>query len=66
MLQFRRSLSRQSNPSTLTIGLFPKLDRLQPPFLEVGEDDDRPDEMGVGIGDKGECRRSFSSPNRAS
>jgi hypothetical protein len=67
MLQFRLlSLSRQSNPSTLTAGLFPKFARTQPPFLavelDVGEDDD---EGGGGIGDDiGE--KNLSSPNRAS
>lgn len=67
MLQFLRSLSRQSNPSTLTAGLFPKFDRTQPPFLEeeVG-DDDRPDGGGVGMGKSGDIGESFSSPNRAS
>lgn len=40
MLQLRLSLSRQSNPSTLTAGLFPKLARTHPP-LRVEEGDAR-------------------------
>lgn len=65
MLQFLLSLSRQSNPSTLTAGLLPKLARTKPPFLVDDEgDEDRPD--GAGIGDSGENGVSFSFPNRAS
>ena len=69
MLQFLRSLSRQSNPSTLTAGLFPKFALTQPPFLpevEVGDEDDKPDGGGIGIGISGDIGESFSSPNRAS
>lgn len=65
MLQLRRSLSMQSNPSTLTAGLFPKLALTQPPFLaddDVG--DDRPEGGGIGASDGNGV--SFSSPNRAS
>lgn len=58
MLQFRVSLSRQSNPSTLTVGLPPKPARTHPPppFL-VDEDE---------IGESGEIGVSISLPNRAS
>lgn len=65
MLQFRLSLSRQSNPSILTAGLFPKFALMHPPFLadDDGEDDDRPDETDTKGGEMG---LSFSSPNRAS
>lgn len=64
MLQFRLSLSRQSNPSTLTAGLLPKLARTHPPFLaEDGGEGGRPDGAGATTHDDGE---KFSSPNRAS
>lgn len=64
MLQFRLSLSRQSNPSILTAGLFPKFALMHPPFLadEDGEDD-RPEGTDTKGGEMG---LSFSSPNRAS
>lgn len=65
MLQLRLSLSRQSNPSILTDGLFPKLARTQLPFLaDEDGDDDKPD--GSGIGDNSDCGMSFSSLNRSS
>lgn len=70
MLQLRLlSLSRQSNPSILTAGLFPKLDRRHPPFLadeEDGDDDDIPDGAGLGIIDLGDTGENLSSPKRAS
>lgn len=68
MLQFRRSLSRQSNPSILTAGLLPKLALTHPPLIlaadevEVG-DPAKPE--GIGIA-RGEIGVTFSSPNRAS
>jgi hypothetical protein len=67
MLQFRLSLSRQSNPSTLTAGLFPKLARTHPPFLleDVG-DGGRPDWVGITTQEDGESGEKFSSPNLAS
>jgi hypothetical protein len=41
MLQFLLSLSRQSNPSTLTFGLLPKLPlTTHPPFLPEEEEGD--------------------------
>jgi hypothetical protein len=67
MLQLRLlSLSKQSNPSILAAGLFPKLARTHPPFREEedGESDDNPD-GGIGI-ERGETGVNFSSPNRAS
>lgn len=63
--QFLRSLLRQSNPSTLTAGLFPKLARTQPPFLEE-DDGDKDGPKAVGIGDSGENGAKLSSPNRSS
>ena len=67
MLQFRLSLSRQSNPSILTAGLSPKLARTQPPFLVEEEGDGgRPDGEGTTTHDDGERGEKFSSPNRAS
>ena len=67
MLQFRLSLSRQSNPSTLTTGLLPKLARTHPPFLEEDEGDGgRPDAVGTTTHDCGERGENVSSPNRAS
>lgn len=67
MLQFRLSLSRQSNPSTLTAGLLPKLARTHPPFLPEDEGDGgRPDWVGTTTQDDGERGGKFSSPNRAS
>lgn len=71
MLQLRLlSLSRQSNPSTLTAGLLPKLARRHPPFL-VDEDededvDDIPDDVGLGIIARGETGEVLPSPNLAS
>lgn len=61
MLEFWRSLLRQSNPSTLTAaGLSPKLILTHPPLREAEDGDDKPDgDEIVGIG-------GFSSPNRAS
>lgn len=61
MLQFCLSLSRQSKPSILTVGLFPKLALTRPPFLEDVDGDNWPD--GEAIGVKG---MNFSSLNRAS
>jgi len=67
MLQLRLSLSRQSNPSTLTAGLLPKLARTHPPFLaEDGGEGGRPDGAGTTTHDDGERGEKFSSPNRAS
>ena len=68
MLQFRPlSLSRQSNPSTLTAGLFPKLARTQPPpFLAEEEGDEEDGLHGEGTRNDGENGENFSSPNRAS
>lgn len=67
MLQLRRSLSRQSNPSILTAGLFPKLERTQPPFLvEDDGDDESPNWVGLGTLDDGESGEIISSPNRES
>lgn len=70
MLQLRRlSLSRQSNPSILTAGLLPKLARRHPPFLaeeNEGEDDDIPEDEGLGIIERGDTGETLSSPNRAS
>lgn len=70
MLQLRLlSLSRQSNPSTLTAGLLPKLARRHPPFLadEDEEDaDDIPDDPGLGIIARGETGEVLPSPNLAS
>lgn len=64
MLQLRLSLSRQSNPSTLTAGLLPKFARTHPPFLEADDgDDDIPERTGI---DRGEIGVILSSPNRAS
>lgn len=70
MLQFLRSLSRQSNPSTLTAGLLPKFALKHPPFLEaeVGEALTRPGDLSIGedaIGEIGGIS-SFSSLNLAS
>jgi len=67
MLQFRLSLSRQSNPSTLTAGLFPKLALTHPPFLPEDEGDGgRPDWVGITTQEDGESGEKFSSPNLAS
>lgn len=64
MLQLRRSLSRQSKPSTLTAGLLPKFALTHPPFLvDVDGDEASPD--GIGIA-RGETGVTFSSPKRAS
>lgn len=68
MLQLRRSLSRQSNPSILTAGLLPKLALTHPPLIlavdevELG-DPVKPEGIGIARGDIGV---TFSSPNRAS
>lgn len=60
MLRLRRSLSRQSNPSTLTAGLLPKFARTQLPlrgeWVEV-------EAVGIARGETGVHR---SSPNRES
>lgn len=70
MLQFLRSLSRQSNPSTLIAGLLPKFALTHPTFLaeELGEDAD-PDAAAC-IGDDGFDENGeincFSSLNRTS
>lgn len=65
ILQLRLlSLSRQSNPSTLTAGLLPKLARRHPPFLADEDGDD--DETGLGIMERGDTGVIFTSPNRAS
>lgn len=63
------SLSRQSNPSTLTAGLLPKLARRHPPFLAEDDDDadDKPADVGLGIIARGEIWEVFpSDPNLAS
>lgn len=63
------SLSRQSNPSTLTAGLLPKLARRHPPFLADEDDvdaDDKPDDVGLGIIARGEIGEVLPSPNLAS
>lgn len=66
MLQLRLlSLSKQSNPSTLTTGLLPKLARRHPPFL-VDEDEDVDDDVELGMTARGETGKVLSSPNRAS
>lgn len=63
MLQLRLlSLSRQSNPSILTAGLLPKLERRHPPFLAEGEDD-TPDDTGLGFVESGKI---LSSRKRSS
>lgn len=71
ILQLRLlSLSRQSNPSTLTAGLLPKFARRHPPFLADEDwedaDDTPPDGAGLGTIKRGETGMVFSSPNRAS
>lgn len=69
MLQLRLlSLSRQSNPSTLTAGLLPKLARRHPFFLadEDEDADDIPDDAGLGIIARGETGDVLPSPNLAS
>lgn len=71
MLQFLRSLSRQSNPSILTEGLFPKfaLMLMHPPFLEEEVDGDAdPGDLENGNDESGEIGgiSCFSSLNRAS
>ena len=60
MLQFRLSLSRQSNPSILTAGLLPKFSLAQATFLadDSGEDD-IPTGVGIDLGDRGV---TFASP----
>lgn len=69
MLQFLRSLSKQSNPSILTAGLLPKFALTRPPFLAegLGVDVD-PDGGATGDGCTGEKGgiSCFSSLNRAS
>lgn len=62
MLEFWRSLLRQSNPSTLTAaGLSPYFILTQPPLRAADDGEDKPD------GDaNGNAGRGFSSPNRAS
>ena len=58
MLEFWRSLFKQSNPSTITAaGLIPNFTRPQPPPLTRD---------GDGDGRKGEIGLSMLSPNRAS
>lgn len=77
MLEFWRSLFRQSNPSTLTAaGLKPTFILTHPPFRadeDEDEDDDddgeaKPDGDGDGFGGIGSIDKlkSLSSPNRAS
>lgn len=64
MLEFWRSLLRQSNPSTLTAaGLSPYFILTQPPLRDDDVGDIKPEGDGIGNGDIGV---SFSSPNRAS
>jgi len=65
MLRFRLSLSRrQSNPSILTAGMFPKFGRTQPPFRSV----DGGGEYGGGAtsGENTGSIFGFSFPNLAS
>lgn len=62
MLEFWRSLLRQSNPSILTAaGLSPKFILTHPPLRDAEDGDGKPD--GDEIADIGVF---FSSPNRAS
>lgn len=64
MLEFWRSLLRQSKPSTLTAaGLSPNFTLVHPPLREDDDGDETPDGDGI---DNGERVMSFSSPNRAS
>lgn len=67
MLQLRRSLSRQSKPSTLTAGLLPKFTLLTHPpgpFLADDEGDEaNPEGIGMARGDTGD---TLSSPKRSS
>jgi hypothetical protein len=65
MLEFWRSLLRQSNPSTLTsAGLSPNFILTHPPPLHAEVDgDDKPEGDGI---DSGEIGVNFSSPNLAS
>uniref|UniRef100_M1ACW9 Uncharacterized protein n=1 Tax=Solanum tuberosum TaxID=4113 RepID=M1ACW9_SOLTU len=66
MLQLRRSLSRQSKPSTLTAGLWPKFALLtHPPFLADDVEGDEANPEGIGIA-RGDIGVTFSSQNRAS
>lgn len=64
MLEFWRSLLRQSNPSTLTVaGLSPKFILAHPALSAADDGDAKPEGGGTGNEDKG---LYFSSPNRAS
>ena len=64
MLEFWRSLLRQSNPSTLTsAGLSPNFILTHPPLHAEDDEDDKPEGDGI---DGGEIGASFSSPNLAS
>ena len=64
MLEFWRSLLRQSNPSTLTAaGLSPNFILTHPPLRAEDDGEDKPEGDGLGNARKG---ASFSSPNRAS
>lgn len=64
MLEFWRSLLRQSNPSTLTVaGLGPNVILAQPPLRAEEDGEDKPEPGGGnGIAGKG----ATTSPNRAS
>lgn len=64
MLEFWRSLFRQSNPSTLTVaGLSPKFILAHPALRADDDGDGKPELGGTCNEDKG---LSFSSPKRAS
>lgn len=64
MLEFWRSLLRQSKPSTLTAaGLSPNFILMHAPLREDDDGDETPEGDGI---DNGETGVSFSSPNRAS
>jgi len=61
MLEFWRSLLRQSKPSTLTAaGLRPNFILTHPPLREDDDGDETPEGDGITLG------ATFSSPNRAS
>ena len=65
ILEFCRSLLRQSNPSTLTAaGFSPNFILTQPPLRADADGDDKPD--GEEIVGGGIIGMSFSSLNRAS
>jgi len=64
MLEFWRSLLRQSNPSTLTMaGLSPNFILAHPPLRADDDGEDKPEGDGM---DNGDIGVSLSSPNLAS